>query len=82
MSDQAEVCALSCGMMLCGHAIPIQTITAWHSLFPPSFTRSSIACFTADIPKWENYGLTVFDVCNRMGKVCSIRRWCVLPMTG
>src|SRR5689334_15597867 len=36
--DPEEVCSLARGVI----ATPIQTITAWHWLFPPSFTRNLI----------------------------------------
>lgn len=45
MKDPVEVCPLSRRVMLPGSTL-IRSITDWHSLFPPSFTRTanSIPC--------------------------------------
>jgi len=43
MRDRVEVCPLSRGVMLPCGAAPIRTITARHSLFPASLTRTSFA---------------------------------------
>jgi len=43
MRDPVEVCPLSRGVMLPYRSTPIQAITAWPSLFPPSSTRTPFA---------------------------------------
>ena len=73
MRDQAEVCPLSREVMLRIRATSIHAITARHSLFPPSFTRSAISAPYGCLPIWEHYGLIVFEACNEdgVGSLCA-----------
>src|SRR5262247_3481166 len=53
---------------------PIHYVTEWHSLFPSSSTRTAIDSPCGLSSHRERYGLTVFRLSARVGKVLSIRR--------
>jgi hypothetical protein len=50
-----------------GEVTPIRPITGWHSLFPSSFTRIPIGSPCGLLSQREEYGLTTFHMCTRMG---------------
>src|SRR5262249_36004843 len=53
---------------------PIRSITERRSLSPSSSTRTAIDLPCGLSSQWERYGLTVFRLSARVGKVLSIRR--------